>query len=117
MHFLGLPESPESYLAAADFYWQSHLQNPLSCQLLAAMAMGVPAISVLGPGTEAVIQHQATGFATNFGARDEFARWTKYLIEQAEPASRLAQQGQDHVTKNFAFDPMLQGYLELYALA
>ena len=117
VHFLGLPESPESYLAAADFYWQSHLQNPLSCQLLAAMAMGVPAISVLGPGTEAVIQHQATGFATNFGARDEFARWTKYLIEQAEPASRLAQQGQDHVTKNFAFDPMLQGYLELYSLA
>ena len=115
VHFLGLPESPESYLAAADFYWHSHLQSPQSGPLLAAMAMGVPAISVLGPGTEAIIDHQATGFATNFGARDEFARWTKYLIEQVEPASRLAQQGQDHVVKRFAFDPMLQGYLALYA--
>ena len=115
VHFLGLPESPESYLAAADFYWHSHLQNPLAGPLLAAMAMGIPAISVLGPGTEAVVQHQATGFATNFGARDEFARWTKYLIEQTEPGNRLARQGQDHVVKNFPFDSMLQGYLELYA--
>ena len=115
VHFLGLPESPESYLAAADFYWHSHLHSPLAGTLLAAMAMGIPAISVLGPGTEAIVQHQATGFATNFGARDEFARWTKYLIEQTEPANRLAQQGQGHVVKHFPFDPMLQGYLELYA--
>ena len=115
VHFLGLPESPESYLAAADFYWHSHLQNPLAGPLLAAMAMGVPSISVLGPGTESVVQHQATGFATNFGARDEFARWTKYLIEQIEPANQLAQQGQECVSKKFAFAPMLQEYLKLYA--
>ena len=115
VHFLGLPESPESYVAAADFYWHSHLQNPLSGPLLAAMAMGVPAISVFGPATDPIIEHQTTGFATNYGARDEFARWTKYLIEQTEPGSRLARQGQNHVVKNFPFDSMLQGYLELYA--
>ena len=115
VHFLGLPESPESYVAAADFYWHSHLQNPLPAPLLAAMAMGIPAISVLGPATESVIEHQTTGFATNYGARDEFARWTKYLIEQTESGSRLARQGQDHVIKNFPFDSMLQGYLELYS--
>ena len=115
VHFLGQPESPESYVAAADFYWHSHLQNPLPGPLLAAMAMGIPAISVFGPATDAIIEHQTTGFATNYGARDEFARWTKYLIEQTEPGSRLARQGQDHVVKNFPFDSMLQGYLELYA--
>ena len=115
VHFLGLPESPESYVAAADFYWHSHLQNPLPGPLLAAMAMGVPAISVFGPATDPIIEHQTTGFATNYGARDEFARWTKYLIEQTEPGNRLARQGQDHVVKNFPFDSMLQGYLELYA--
>ncbi len=115
IHFLGLPEQPESYIAASDFYWHSHLQSPLPGPLLAAMAMGIPAISVLGPGTAPVIDHQTTGFATNFGARDEFARWTKYLIEQTEPGSRLAQQGQDHAAKNFPFDSMLHGYLELYA--
>ncbi len=114
IHFLGMPESPETFLAAADFYWHSHLQTPLPGPLLAAMAMGIPAISVLGPGTEDVIKHQETGFAVNFGARDEFARWTKYLIEQTEPGSRLALQGQRYVLDRFAFDPMLQGYLELY---
>lgn len=114
IHFLGMPDAPETFLAAADFYWHSHLQTPLPGPLLAAMAMGIPAISVLGPGTEGVIKHQETGFAVNFGARDEFARWTKYLIEQTEPGSRLALQGQQHVLNNFAFESMLQGYLELY---
>ena len=79
------------------------------------MAMGIPAISVFGSATDSIIEHQTTGFATNYGARDEFARWTKYLIEQTEPGDRLARQGRDHVVKNFPFDSMLQGYLELYA--
>ena len=114
VHFLGEPASPESYLAAADYYWHSHLQSPLPGPLFAAMAMGIPVVSVLGEGTEDVVRHQETGFAVNFGARDEFARWTKFLIEQAEPASRLALQGQEHVLKKYPFESMLKGYLELY---
>lgn len=114
VHFLGLAESPESILASADFYWHAHLQAPTPAPLLSAMSMGIAAVSVWGPGTSDIIRHQETGFATNFGARDEFARWTKYLIEQADSATQLAQQGQDFVNTEFAFEKVVDAYLDIY---
>lgn len=114
VHFLGHPESPEQIVAGLDFYWHSHLQDPLSGNLLAAMGSGVPSISVYGPGTEEIIRHQETGFAVNFGARDEFARWTKFIIEQQEPAKKLARQGQEFARKQFPKSRMIDGYLAIY---
>lgn len=116
VHFLGHPESPESLVAGLDFYWHSHLRDPISGNLLAAMAAGVPAISVLGSATEPIIRHQETGFAVNFGARDEFARWTKYLIEQTESGERLARQGQNHVRAHFESSKMIDAYVGIYEL-
>lgn len=116
VHFLGHPEEPEKIISGLDFYWNSHLREPLSGNLLNAMSYGIPAISVLGPGTDSIIRHQETGFAVNFGARDEFARWTKYLIEQTESGERLAQQGQDHVHSHFDKSKMIDGYTGIYEL-
>ena len=116
VHFLGHPESPETLVAGLDFYWHSHLNDPLSGNLLSAMSYGVPAISVLGPGSEPIIRHQETGFAVNFGARDEFARWTKYLIEQTDSAKQLAVQGREHVVDEFEKSKMIQGYVRIYDL-
>ncbi len=116
IHFLGHPESPETLVAGLDFYWHSHLNDPLSGNLLSAMACGIPAISVLGDGTAPIIRHQATGFAVNFGARDEFARWTKYLIEQTDSAEQLASQGRDHALAQFDKSAMIDGYVRIYDL-
>lgn len=114
IHFMGHPESPERIVASLDVYWHSHLRDPLSGNLLAAMANGIPAISVLGEGTGEIIHHQETGFAVNFGARDEFARWTKYLIEQTESAKQLARQGESFVQSHFKASTMIDGYLAIY---
>lgn len=114
VHFLGQPDQPESLIAGLDFYWHSHLNDPLSGNLLSAMAHQIPAISVLGPGTEPIIQHQTTGMAVNFGARDEFARWTKYFIEKSESAQQLAIQGKNHVASNFDKSKMIDGYIQIY---
>ena len=102
-------------LAGLDFYWHSHLIEPLPANLLAAMANGIPAISVYGPGTSEIIKHQETGFAVNFGARDEFARWTKYLIELPEQAAKLSSQGQAfRQTTDLPIEITLNHYLQLY---
>ena len=114
IHFLGHPESPEQVVAGLDFYWHSHLRDPLSGNLLAAMAQGVPAISVYGPGTEKIVRHQETAFAVNFGARDEFARWTKFMIEKPDEARKLARQGQSFVRQHFELEAMVESYLEVY---
>ncbi len=114
IHFLGEPPEALRILQGLDFYWHSHLLEPLPGNLLTAMALGIPAISVYGPGTTEIIRHQQTGFATNFGARDEFARWTKYLIEQTEPAKQLAAQGQTFVQQNFDNAGLAESYLKIW---
>ena len=109
VHFL-LPEEAEGLMGALDVYWHSHLLHPLPSPLLSAMASAVPVISVYGDGTEEVILHQQTGLAVNFGARDEFARWTKFLIEKPDAAQQLADQGKAHVWKQFPLEAMVAGY-------
>ncbi|MFK7766227.1 MAG: glycosyltransferase family 4 protein [Mariniblastus sp.] len=116
VHFLDHPDSPEEIVAGLDFYWHSHLRDPLSINLLTAMSKGIPAISVFGPGSQEIIRHQETGFAVNFGARDEFARWTKYLIEQKNAGQRLAHQGQTFVQSNFHESDMVESYVGVYDL-
>jgi glycosyltransferase involved in cell wall biosynthesis len=114
IHFLGHPKSAERVIAGLDFYWHSHLRDPVSGVLLTAMGQGVPAISVFGQGTKEIIHHQETGFAVNFGARDEFARWTKFMIEKPDSKHKLANQGRDFVRQNFQVSSMVEAYLEIY---
>lgn len=114
VHFVGLPDDPLRVVAGLDVYWNSHLQWPLPISMLSAMQFGVPAVSVHGPETDEVIVHQTTGFCVNLGARDEFARWTKYLVEQKESAKQLARQGQQQVEKMFPVRPFVDAYLKLY---
>ena len=101
IHLVGLPSTALAMISGADVYWNSHLQTPVPSAMLAAMNCGVPVISVYGPETSSVVIHQETGFAVNFGARDEFARWMKFLIEKPDSAQQLARQGQQHVRDLF----------------
>ena len=98
----------------SDVYWNSSLHTPLASPMLHSMAAGTPVISVLGSGTSDLVRHQETGFAVNFGARDEFARWTKYLIEQTEPANQLRSQGKCYAIDNFPDATLINAYAVLY---
>lgn len=114
-----LDEPPEALTVAdlffgSDVYWNANLNTPLASSMLQSMAAATPVISVLGNGTSDLIRHQETGFAVNFGARDEFARWTKYLIEQTEPANQLSLQGKCYATNNFSVDALIEAYVVLY---
>ena len=118
VHFLD-PRDPSlsfltaDFIGAADVYWNSHLGHANSSPMLMAMGQGVPVISVLGPGTENLILHQQSAMAVNFGARDEFARWTKYVIEQKESTKQLALQGQQFVER-LDSKTMVEKYLNCY---
>lgn len=112
--FIGRPTDSMRVLAGLDVYWNSHLQWPTPQSLLNAMQLGIPSVSVHGPETDGIVIHQTTGFSVNFGARDEFARWTKYLIEQKDSAAQLASQGQQHVIQKFSCQSMVDAYREVY---
>ena len=112
VHFLR-PEAAAGLLGALDVYWHSHLLHPLPSALLCAMANAIPVISVYGEGTEETILHQQTGMAVNYGARDEFARWTKFFIEKPDAARQLADQGKAHVLEKFPLEKMVSAYRAL----
>ncbi len=114
VHFAGHHEFAYQHIAGADFYWHSHLLEPLPGNMLAAMTIGIPCVSVFGDGTRELIIPQETGLAVSYGARDEFARWTKYLIEQTGSASQLTMQAKDYVDREFRVKPMADGYMAVY---
>ena len=104
----------EQAMAGSQVYWHSHLVRPLPTELMMAMAGGLPTISVLGDGTDRLVLHQQTSFATNYGARDEFARWTKYIVEQVKPTSQLVSQARENVQARFPVAAMTRPFLDLY---
>ncbi len=115
IHLIPAESTDENDLAVLDCYWNAQLEEPLPSAMLAAMAQQIPVVSVLGPGTAELLLPLRSGLATNFGARDEFARWTKYLIEQTNAAGQLAIQSAVHVKKRFPTSQMIEGYRKLYA--
>ena len=117
VHILDKPPealTPADFFLGSNVYWNANLNSPLASPMLHSMAAGTPVISVLGNGTSDLIRHQETGFAVNFGARDEFARWTKYLIEQTEPANQLRSQGKCYAIDNFPDATLINAYAVLY---
>jgi glycosyltransferase involved in cell wall biosynthesis len=97
IHFLYEGRAGGEDLAGLDCFWQAHLREPASWAMLNAMSLGVPVIAVAGQGTDEWIRHQQTGFSVNFGARDEFARWTKFLMEQVAAADQVATQARQWI--------------------
>ena len=114
VHLLNHSPLVELALAGSQVYWHSHLTRPTPTELMMAQSNKVPSVSVLGPGTDELVLHQQTAFATNYGARDEFARWTKYVLEQAEPTRQLVTQAHRHLQATFPLNAMIEPYLDLY---
>jgi glycosyltransferase involved in cell wall biosynthesis len=114
IHFVDSELHAFDLIPGLDFFWQSHLNEPMPSAMHYAMCNSVPVVSVYGPGTSESIVHQETGFAANFGARDEFARWTKYLLEQTEPGRQLARQGKESLEVEGSSKAMADSYREAY---
>ncbi len=115
VHFIDAEINAIELIPGLDFFWHSHLNEPLPSALCHAMQNEVPVVSVYGPGTSELFTHQESGFATNFGARDEFARWTKFLLELTEQGKQLAEQGRASLAGKFTAESMAGAYRELYA--
>ncbi|MEQ1904964.1 MAG: glycosyltransferase [Pirellulaceae bacterium] len=80
----------------ADCYWNS-LSEAEPEGVLTAMANGIPVVSVIHSLDQDLLQHQRTVLGVERGRRDQFARWTKYVLEQSESIARMTCQAQDYV--------------------
>lgn len=114
VHFIENECEAIELIPGLDAFWHSHLNEPLPSAMCHAMSSAVPVISVYGAGTSELIDHQESAFATNLGARDEFARWSKFLLEKPDQAQLLAQQGQQSIASKYPISDMALAYRSLY---
>lgn len=105
----------DQQLTGLDIYWNAQLETPNPTGMLQAMAQGIPVVSVLGEETEEVVLPLQTALATNFGSRDEFARWTKFLIEQSDSSQQIALQARQFIEKKFPISTTVSAYQDLYS--
>ena len=115
VHFVENECDALELIPGLDAFWHSHLNEPLPSVMCHAMSSEVPVISVYGSGTSELIDHQESAFATNLGARDEFARWSKFLLEKPDQSQQLAEQGRQAIGSKYPAGQMVAAYRELYA--
>jgi glycosyltransferase involved in cell wall biosynthesis len=97
IHWLGLPDDADRIVAAADVYWQAHLNDVVPQGMMLAMAARVPVVSAWGQATAPLVIPQQTAWAVPLGGRDQFARWTKYILENPEATQLMVDQAQRHL--------------------
>ncbi|MCE2791909.1 MAG: glycosyltransferase [Blastopirellula sp.] len=114
-HFLGTrPDGPE-IVAAADIFWQADLTRYLPEGLLLALACGVPVVSAYGPNTEAVVSPQQTAWVADSSARYQYARWSKFFLEEPERAVQLARQASEQMERSCSTKAAADRILEVYS--
>ncbi|MBX3418418.1 MAG: glycosyltransferase [Pirellulaceae bacterium] len=84
----------------ADVYWNSSTEN-FAEGALAAMTWEVPVVTVITEETAPLFRHQQTVLGVEPGSRDQFARWSKYLLERPLERGILIQQALELVELDY----------------
>lgn len=101
VHFLGERADGPEIIAAADIFWQADLTKYLPEGLLIALAAGVPVVSAYGPNTSSVVLPQQTAWVADTEARYQYARWSKFFLEEPGRANQLAAQAKEQMQRDF----------------
>lgn len=95
------------------FCMTSSLEGIPRC-MMEAMALEVPVAAFNIPGVDKLIIPEKTGLLAPFGDEIALKRCWERLLFDEELSSRMAQNGRDHVVKNFSAGRMAEEYTELY---
>jgi glycosyltransferase involved in cell wall biosynthesis len=83
-------------ITGADCFWNT-LNETEPEGVLMAMANEIPVVSTIHSLDQGLLQHQRTVLGVERGRRDQFARWTKYVLEQPESIARMTRQAREFV--------------------
>lgn len=113
-HFLGERADGPEIVAAADLFWQADLTRFQPDGLLVALACGVPTVAAYGAATSDLVLPQQTAWVARPNARYEYARWSKFFLEEVARAEQLSGQARRFIAERFPLARVEQEVREIY---
>jgi glycosyltransferase involved in cell wall biosynthesis len=115
VHFAGLQECVQPFLAAMDVYMISSEFEGLPLSLLEAMASKLPVVATAVGGIPEVIQDQRSGFVVPFAHTEALADITTRLLEDEVLRRRTGEAARARVIRDFSIDRMMRELETVYA--
>jgi glycosyltransferase involved in cell wall biosynthesis len=113
IHFLGSRDAREVW-PQVDLFWSASEEDGPPLALLEAMAAGVPVVASDTPGNREVITAGQTGLLFPLGDRPSLARCTLRLVQDAAMATRISQEAQGYMQREFVPNGLIHRHAELY---
>lgn len=114
VHFLGHRADVSRWLAHLDLLWLGSGYEGQPNVVLEAMAAGVPVVATDIPGTRDLVVPDATGYLVPVGDRAAFARRSQQILNDADLAARLGDEGKHRALAEFSVERMVERYVTLY---
>jgi glycosyltransferase involved in cell wall biosynthesis len=114
VHFLGARNDVPQLLPAFDCFWLASGYEGQSNALMEAMAAGLPAVVSDIPGNRELVVDGESGLLVPPGNKSEFARRTRWLLDEPESARRLAANAQRRMADEFSVARMVERHVALY---
>jgi glycosyltransferase involved in cell wall biosynthesis len=115
VRILGFKQNVGDYLAIADAFALSSVDEGLPIALLEALAAGVPAVCTPVGATPGFLEHGVSVLFVPVHALDELAAALQRLIEEPELRAALAVRGREAVRRAHSAETMYQRYRDIYS--
>lgn len=114
VHFLGARHDVPRLLPALDCFWLASGYEGQSNALMEAMAAGLPVVVSDIPGNRDLVVDGESGLLVPPGNKSEFARRTRWLLDEPAWARRLGANARRRMADEFSNARMIERYAALY---
>ena len=114
IHLIGWRPDVPQLLMAADCLVLPSLWEGMPNIVLEAMAAGLPVVVSQVEGTDELIQSGESGLLVKPGSTDDLERAIETILVDPVLSTRLSQNAQQIVQKQFTFDAMIAAYGQIY---
>jgi glycosyltransferase involved in cell wall biosynthesis len=115
IRFLGVRHDISALMAAADALLLTSRRESSPNVILEAMAAGLPVVAPRVGGVPELISDGETGFLAESGGHEGMAEHLFTILNDAELAGRLGENGKRHVLRNHSVERLADNVLAAYA--
>jgi len=115
LHWVGLTDKPEEYMASADFLVIPSYREGFGSVVIEAAACGIPSIGTDIYGLSDAIIDEKTGFLVPVGSAKALEAAILRLADDAEKRKRMGECALARVLKQFRQDIVVEALLKYYA--